>query len=264
MTAALALVALRAPALAGQTDYYNTDAGRPVQVEDAFPVERHAFEVQVAPVRVERSSGGLYSWELEPELAYGILPRTHLEVGLPLVYADGFGGSDGLEVAGVHLSFLHNLNVETAGLPAFALGGRLLAPVGGAAPEELQAGLKGVVTRTFRVARFHVNGGFNLDAADPEEEDPELARWGVGLAIDRTLPLHAALITAAVIFEDPSSDALNDRWTVEAGARYQLNQHFALDAGLGKRLTGDDRPWYLTFGAARAFAIRSLISVPGR
>jgi hypothetical protein len=238
--------------------------GRPVRVEDAFPVERYAFEAQIAPVRVERSSGGLYRWELEPELAYGILPRSQVEVGLPLVYADRPGGSDGLEVAGVHLSFLHNLNVETAGLPAFALGGRLLTPVGDAAPEAPQAGVKGIVTRTFRFARFHVNGEVNVDAADPEEEDPELARWSVGMAVDRTLPLHSALITAAVLFEEPSSDALDERWTVEAGARYQLSPHFALDAGVGKRLTGDDRPWYLTFGAARAFAIRSLIPVPGR
>ncbi|MBA2669021.1 MAG: hypothetical protein H0U67_01455, partial [Gemmatimonadetes bacterium] len=30
--------------LAAQTDYYNTDAGRPVRIEDAHPVERYAFE----------------------------------------------------------------------------------------------------------------------------------------------------------------------------------------------------------------------------
>ncbi|HEU0076252.1 MAG TPA: hypothetical protein VFQ76_01310, partial [Longimicrobiaceae bacterium] len=81
--AAAALCALAGP-LGAQTDYYNTDKGRPVRVEDALPVERHAFELQLAPLRLERASGGVYSWELAPEIAYGILPRTQLEVGFPL------------------------------------------------------------------------------------------------------------------------------------------------------------------------------------
>src|SRR4029453_3509588 len=66
------------PAAAGaQTDYYNTDAGRPIRVEDAYPTERYGFELQLAPLRLERSRGGVYNWGVEPELAYGVLPRTH-------------------------------------------------------------------------------------------------------------------------------------------------------------------------------------------
>ncbi|MDQ3950355.1 MAG: hypothetical protein M3282_08405, partial [Gemmatimonadota bacterium] len=61
-----ALVAPAAP-LAAQTDYYNTDAGRPVQIEDAYPVERRAFEIQAAPLRLERARGGVYHWGIEPE-----------------------------------------------------------------------------------------------------------------------------------------------------------------------------------------------------
>ena len=51
LAAMLPLASMRADA---QTDYYNTDAGRPVTVEDAFPVERYAFELQAAPLRLER------------------------------------------------------------------------------------------------------------------------------------------------------------------------------------------------------------------
>ena len=67
--------------LPAQTDYYNTDAGRPLQIEDAHPVERRAFEIQAAPLRFERSGSGAYRWEIEPEVAYGIFPRTHVELG---------------------------------------------------------------------------------------------------------------------------------------------------------------------------------------
>src|SRR5688500_4458202 len=58
-----------------QTDYYNTDAGRPIRIEDAYATERYAFELQLAPLRLERSRGGVYNWGVEPEIAYGILPR---------------------------------------------------------------------------------------------------------------------------------------------------------------------------------------------
>jgi hypothetical protein len=43
--------------------------------------------MKLAPVRVERLKGGVYNWAVEPELAYGILPRTHIEVELPLARA---------------------------------------------------------------------------------------------------------------------------------------------------------------------------------
>ena len=89
--AGVAALVLLAPSLGAQTDYYNTDRGRPVQIEDALAVERYAFEVQVAPLRLERERGGRYHWEVAPELAYGILPRTQLEVGFPLVWRDGAG-----------------------------------------------------------------------------------------------------------------------------------------------------------------------------
>src|SRR5919109_166308 len=81
--AAVAASLLTHPAVA-QTDYYNTDAGRPIRIEDAYPVERRAFEIQAAPLRLERARGGLYHWGIEPELAFGILPRTQIEVGFPL------------------------------------------------------------------------------------------------------------------------------------------------------------------------------------
>src|SRR5215213_7417354 len=64
--------ALAAVPAAAQTDYYNIDSGRPVRIEDAYPVERYAFEAQVAPLRMERRDDGAYHWEFEPELGYGI------------------------------------------------------------------------------------------------------------------------------------------------------------------------------------------------
>ena len=101
----LMLASAAAPArLDAQTDYYNTDAGRPIRIEDAYAIERRGLEIQAAPLRLERSKGGVYRWGLEPELAAGILPRTQLEVGVPLVYTDAGLGRHTTGLAGVDVS----------------------------------------------------------------------------------------------------------------------------------------------------------------
>ncbi|HEX8361208.1 MAG TPA: hypothetical protein VF613_13930 [Longimicrobium sp.] len=249
----LALGVLAGPA-AGQTDYYNTDEGRPVRIEDAAPVERYAFEIQLAPLRVERERGA-YNWELAPELAYGIFPRTQVEVGFPIAFVDG--GGEGL--AGIEVSALHNFNTETRTLPALALMGSVHLPVGGLGPDDTYASVKGIATRTFRWARFHANAQYTLG---PEaEEAGEASRWMAGLAVDRAFPLRSLLVTADLFAEQPLSDDEDPEWTAETGLRYQTSPQFNVDVGVGRRLSGD-QGWFFTVGAAHAFALRSLL--PGR
>jgi hypothetical protein len=252
-----ALLFWAAPA-AAQTDYYNTDRGRPVRIEDAAPVERYAFELQLAPVRLEREGGGAYTWEVAPEIAYGILPRTQLEIGFPLALTDGGEGESRTEgLAGIEVAALHNLNVETRTLPALAVAAEVLLPVGSLAPDGTYTSLKGIATRTFSWARFHVNGQYTFG---PDGEDAgEASRWMAGVAVDRTLPLRSLLLTADVFAEEPL-DGGELGWTAEAGFRYQTSPQFNIDAGLGRRFTGD-QGWFLTFGAAHAFAVRSLLPI---
>lgn len=257
---ASSLLTVTAP-LAAQTDYYNTDAGRPVRVEDAYPVERFAFEAQVAPLRLERGDDGAYHWEFEPELAYGILPHTQLEIGVPLRWRDG-EAARAFGVGGIEVSALHNLNVETSGLPAFALAASTVLPVGNFAPDRVYPAVKGIATRTFGFARFHVNGEYTFGATPaPDVDVGEASRWMVGLAVDKTFPLRSALLIADLFAEQPLHSGEELEWTAEAGIRYQLNPFFALDAGIGRRLAGQEQGWFVTFGAARAFAVRSLMPI---
>ncbi|CAN5345579.1 hypothetical protein BH20GEM2_BH20GEM2_15820 [soil metagenome] len=275
--AAALLSASGSTSLAAQTDYYNLDAGRPVLIEDAYPTERYAFELQLAPLRLERESGGVYHWGVEPEIAYGILPRTQVEVGVPVVFRD-VGGDGELGVAGIDLSVLHNLNVETSGLPAFGIAADVLLPVGEFAPARVYPSLKGIVTRTVGFARFHVNGQVTfgpdadplrdvqpLPAADDiavaAPEDPhleEVSRWLAGVAVDRTLPLKSMLLIADVYARQPIVADEDVEWNAGAGVRYQLSPRLAIDGGVGRRLTGDPG-WFVTFGTAYAFAIRALM-----
>jgi hypothetical protein len=259
---AAALVAPAAP-LAAQTDYYNTDAGRPIQIEDAYPVERRAFEIQAAPVRLERARGGVYHWGIEPEIAFGILPRTQVELAAPLAFVDAGATGRASGLAGVDLSVLYNLNVETA-IPALGVAAGVLLPAGNLGPDEAYASVKGIATRTFRWARFHVNAeytfGSELAANTGSDESVgagavELSRWMAGVAVDRTSPLRSILVTAELFAREPLRADESAEWNVGTGLRYQFRPRWALDAGIGRRLTGDDRAWYVTFGSAYAFGL---------
>jgi hypothetical protein len=251
---ALAALPLLAPRAAAQTDYYNTDAGRPITVEDAYPVERRAIELQLAPLRLERTRGGTYTWGLEPELAAGVLPRTQVEVGLPLADVDRAARGHASGLAGVELSALHNLNTETT-LPALAVAAHVLLPAGALAADRAYPSLKGIATKTFPWARLHANAQYTFgDATDDgdagaESGAVELSRWQAGLAVDRTLPLRSLLLTTEVVARRPLA-AADVEWAAAAGTRYQLGPRLAVDGGAGYRFTGDDEGWYATFGAA--------------
>jgi hypothetical protein len=266
VVAAIALGLGCIPSALAQTDYYNTDAGRPVRIEDAYAIERGAFELQLAPLRLERSGRGQYRWGIEPEIAFGVLPRTQLEVGFPISWFDGNGGGAS-RVANMDVSLLYNLNAETR-IPALAVALDVLFPVGGQGPDRVYTSFKGIATKTFRFARLHVNAQYTLgDAPDqfmfedgavepvvgPQALD--VSRWMSGIAVDRTFPLKAMLITAEVFAAGSLITAGGTEWNSTVGSRYQLSPRVALDAGLGRRLTGDDRAWSFTMGGAVAFGL---------
>lgn len=249
-----------------QTDYYNTDSGRPLTVEDAYPTERYAFELQLAPVRVERSRSGVYTWSVEPEIAYGIFPRTHIELGAPLSHTDA-GGVRRSGLAGLELSVLHNLNAETT-WPALAVAAEMLFPIGSLAPDRGYGTVKGIATRSLTRARFHLNGAYTI-GSEPEAESledgaPHVSRWLGGIAVDHTFPLRALLIGGELVARQPILEHDDVEWIVAAGARYQVSPVTAIDAGLGRALTGEAQPWFFTFGMARAFGVRALFPVSRR
>lgn len=256
---ALLALCLAAP-LAAQTDYYNTDAHRPVRVEDAFAVERHAFEAQLAPLRLEREQGGVYTWQVEPELAYGILPRTQVEIAFPLRYVDAGSGSGTAALAGIHLSALHNLNAETTTLPAFAVAADVALAAGGLAADRTYASLKGIATRTLPGVRFHLNGQYTFGAAPAAGESAgEASRWMAGIAADHSVPFKSTLLTADVFAEQPLPAGAELAWTAEAGVRYQTSPQFSVDAGVGRRFAGERQGWFVTLGMAHSFALRGLV-----
>lgn len=245
-----------------QTDYFNTDAGRPIRTEDAYAIERRAFEFQLAPLRLERERGAGYRWGVEPEIAFGLLPRTQFEIGFPLVHAEGRTGTRTTALAGLEMSALHNLNAETS-LPALAIAAEVVLPAGPLGPTIAIPTVKGIATKTFPWARFHVNGTYTVASDEATggvrgtvpPANAEFSRWSAGLAIDKTLPLRAMLFTAEVVTSAPFQEGAAQRLDVAGGSRIQLNPRIAFDLGGGYRLRGDEQGWFLTTGAAVAIGL---------
>ena len=76
-------LAIPARPLAAQTDYRNLDREPPVTTEDAYPVERHAFELLI-PFRTEQEQGGERLHLVPLEIEYGLFDNAHFGLGLPI------------------------------------------------------------------------------------------------------------------------------------------------------------------------------------
>lgn len=244
--------------LAGQTDYYNTDRGRPLRVEDAFPTERYAAEFVFAPLRLEHEDAGPLALTLEPALAYGLFPRTDLEIGATIGFLDDGLGGHRRGLAGLEVAMLHTVAGETHAHPALAIAGHALLPVGNLAQDGTFASATAIATRTFGWGRVHANAGYTFGPDD--EVAPHLSRWSAGIGFDRTFPLSSLLTAVELTVEEPigGNDLL---WRAGTGLRWQWSPSVVVDGGVGRRF-GSGGSWSFTLGVAYAFGVRGLIPVP--
>ncbi len=249
-------------ALDAQTDFYNTSAGRPLRIEDAVPVEYRAVDLNLAPIRLDFMRDDTRFWSLHPEATIGILPRTQVQFAMPIAYVDAPSTSM-RGVAGLEVSVLHALNMETS-IPALAVAGDISLPVGPLGGTATYGTLKGIMTRTLPWARFHGNAQFtagpSTSSDDPStaaaNDGRDVSRWLAGIAVDKAFALHSLLVTAESFAEQPISSGASVAWSAGAGLRYQLAPRWTMDAGIGRRFSGDDRAWYVTFGSAYALGLR--------
>ena len=247
---ALGACALVALPLRAQTDYYNTDAGHPLAIEDASAVERFALELRPAAVTLSRHTGGVYAVEMESEVTYGVLPRTQVEAAVAWRRAER-GPTYQSGLAGVTVGALYAVNVETRTVPALALAAEVLLPAGSMASEAGYLGVRALVTRTFPLARLHLNAGYTFGEAPRtivlvHGVQAEVPRWRIGLATDKALALRSVLLAVEIVAERPTLPAHPTIAKAGAGLRWQWTPRIVVDAGAARHLTGDDRALELT------------------
>ncbi len=184
------LIAATAPALRAQSEYYNLDALRPLRVEDALATARYGLDLQLAPLRLEQYGGGLRRWRTEPKLSLGVLPFTELELRAPVVYvqprAAGIRSSAG--VASLGISALRELNLETTYVPALALSGEYVAPVGSLAAPVGSYSVKALATKSSSAGRVHVNAAYGTWSIRTSAPAPATDSVCAGLHLYDLLP----------------------------------------------------------------------------
>jgi hypothetical protein len=254
--------------VAAQIDYRNLDDDRPTLTEDAYAVERYAFEVQL-PYRFEDEADGAQVHVTVPELKYGIVRNAHLGVKFPIagVREPALGGDPpGTEwgLAGVKVFGFYNFFTEGTWLPALSLRGDVSFPVGALAGEATQVTIRGIASRTWGRNRLHLNIARTLNEADKLAAAEPAARWLYSIAYDRTLFRQSTLLLAEVYGLQAASDS-RTQYNATLGARYQFSPTIVLDLGVVRRLRSGVGPDFaVTAGISHAFAIPWLIPLPRR
>lgn len=255
---ALGALGLGAPAIASaQLDYRNLEDDRPALIEDAYPIERYAFEL-LAPWRYSRDRHG-NAHTFTPEIEYGIIRNGQLGLKLPVAGSRTAAGRD-WGISGLKLFALYNFNTESTELPAFALRTDVTFPVGSLAGQGTRFTVKGLATRSFGRSRLHLNGAYTFGRDRPLGAAEAAHKWWSGVAADRTLYRQSTLLIAEV-YALRSLGTEPVQLNASLGVRRQLTPYMVLDLGVARRLRAEGPDLELTVGLSRAFAIAGLMDL---
>lgn len=254
--AAAAIVALIPTPLLGQIDYRNLDDDRPTLVEDAYAIERYAFEF-LLPHAISTARGGARTHATVLELAYGIASGTHVGLKVPFAGAEGSSGRV-WGLAGLRGFVLYNANTEGPVLPALSARVDGFVPAGPLGGDVARAEVKLIATRSFGWHRLHINGAVGLgpDGAAPAAEGA--ARWWYGAALDRVFIRNSLLLIGEVYARRDEASAPVEI-NAGLGARWQWTPTLVVDVGLTRRLRATGPDLGVTFGLSHAFAIPGLM-----
>jgi hypothetical protein len=168
------LIVVASSVSGAQVEYRNLDGGRPVRVEDAAPTERHGLDLDLTTLRFDRLSQDRTRAQLEPRLAYGILPNTEVSFRLPLFIREK-GQEPRSGVSGVGAGVMRQLRIESLRLPALSLAADAFIPVGPVAAQPAFSG-KALLTKTSSLGRLHLNAAFgNFSVRIPPPPPPSPA-----------------------------------------------------------------------------------------
>lgn len=245
---AVMLMAGSATTAAAQLDYRNLDDGRPLWVEDAWPVERRALELLV-PYSV-RWGHGSARHGARPEVAWGAWDNLMLGVKLPFAL-DRTPAGDHSGLAGPGAFLFYNLSAEGRRHPAVAVRAEAHLPWGALAPDGTELTVKGIATRTLGRERLHLNLAWTA-LHDESGQGAPGGRWAAGVAMDRTLFRSSTLIATELRAAD-GGPAQGVQWGLGVGFRRQWTPTLVLDAGVSRELARQARsPWTVTVGVSHA------------
>lgn len=234
-------------------DHGNLDEGRPLYIQDAYPVSQGELIIESGVgFRTRRRASD--QWFFPIQFVYGILPNTQLEVGTTFFTSphdnDGPGKSGD---AGI--SILYNFNQESLTLPALALKGGLQFPTGVDA-SGIDSELTGIITKSFHRLTLNFNAGYQFIGS--QNRDDRDGRYK--LVFGGSYPIGAPIHTRTVLLADTFLEQGARRGTKKTvgggiGFRHQLRERLVLDLGIGSEFSGpsDRSRFYINGGFSFGF-----------
>ena len=217
-------------------DHDNLDEGRPLRVEDAYPIAEGGMAIETgAGLSAQRKSRthGL----LPIEVLYGLAPNLQVSLGTTL-FTDPRQIEGQTKSGDLQLSGLYNFNQETLSLPALGLRATVNMPTG-TASSGVDARVKGLVTKSFERLSIHFNPAYEvLSGTQPFERNGRYE-----MALGASYPLGAPKHTLTTIVGDVFTEQAPRRGDpqiagVEMGVRQQWTPWTVLDAGIGTEFAG--------------------------
>jgi len=217
-------------------DHNNLDEGRPLQVEDAYPIAYGELSAETG-VRVSYNRHGDDRVAFPMELLYGAYWNLHLGLGSTL-FTSPQTIDDPEKSGDLRLLGLYNLNQETLRIPALAVKLTLDFP-SGIRSRGVDTELKGILTRTVGHGRVHLNAGYQFigNARDAERDGRYEVLlgaqypWGYPRSFTTTV-LADVFTHQATRFNETNNSG------VEIGMRRQIAPAIILDAGIGTEFIG--------------------------
>jgi hypothetical protein len=255
-----------------QAGYRDLEGGRPVRVSDATPTERHALDLDLTTVRVDKLSRGRYRLQVEPRVSYGILPRMDVSLRALAFYREPSAVPRGT-VAGLGVGGEYLVKMESLRSPAFAVAGEVFLPTGPSSSRAAYSG-KVMMSRSFPAGRLHLNGSygtFSVYVPPPPPGNPPLAPpiidgpCSVSPA-GETMRLHLSCATPAPISVSASSAVLkpgtntSTHWLVATGVdkSFPLRSVLIVADVFAERYEGVGRPtdWTAELGGRKQLTPR--------
>jgi hypothetical protein len=217
-------------------DHDNLDEGRPLRLEDAYPLAAGEWALETgAGLSAPRNSRarGLFP----VEVLYGLAPN--LQVSLATTFlTDPRRIEEQTKSGDLQLSGLYNFNQETLSLPALGLRLTLNLPTG-VESSGVDFRIKGLLTKSIGRLSVHFNPAYEVfSGTKPFERDGRYE-----LALGASYPIGAPKHTLTTLLGDVFTDQAPRRGDpqiagAEIGVRHQWTPWTVLDAGIGTEFAG--------------------------
>jgi hypothetical protein len=217
-------------------DHDNLDEGRPLRIEDAYPIAAGEWAIETgagfSALRRSRTQGFF-----PIDVLYGLAPNLQVSLGSTLLTdprrVEGQTKSGDLQLSG-----LYNFNQETLSLPAFGLRLTLNVPTG-IESSGVDFRVKGLVTKSIGRLSIHFNPAYEVFSGTKPFE--RASRYD--LALGASYPVGAPKHTLTTLLGDVFTEQVSRRGDpqivgAEIGIRHQWTPWTVLDAGVGTEFAG--------------------------